>query len=138
MSMRAKPGDPEIGHLWGKFGPRMGEFKHAVGRDAAYGAMDHFDEQMTGFDYLAAVEVKSDKDLPAGMVVWEIPAQTYVVYGCTIPTIMQVYDNLYGSWLQSAGYQRASGPEFEYYPAEFNPDDPNSRLDIYVPVEKAS
>lgn len=138
MSMRAKPADPQIGQLWGKFGPHMGDFKHAAERDVAYGAMDHFDAQMTGFDYLAAVEVTSDKDLPAGMVVWEIPAQTYAVYPCTLPTIPEAYHYVYGTWLQKSGYRRAPGPEFEYYPAEFNPDDPSSRLDIYVPIEKAS
>lgn len=137
MSMRAKPADPEIGHLWGRFGPRAGEIKHAVQRDVFYGAMDHFDAQMTGFDYMAGVEVDNDKDLPADMVAWEIPSQTYAVYPCTMSTIPEAYHHLYGTWFANSGYRRAPGPEFEYYPAEFNPDDPNSRLAIYVPVERA-
>ena len=36
------------------------------------------------FRYVAGYEVSKSDDLPAGMVSWEIPEQTYAVFPCTL------------------------------------------------------
>jgi AraC family transcriptional regulator len=98
--------------------------------------MGHYDEKTGTFDYMAGVAVEKAVALPAGMAQWEVPASTYAVFEATLPTIGQVFGDIYNTWLPTSGYQQAAGPNFEHYGETFNPDDPTSILSIYIPVEK--
>ena len=71
---------------------------------------------------------------PEGMVAWHIPAQTYAVFETTLPQIGAAYEYIYGPWMAEAAYVRTEGPELEVYGSEFNPQDPASKMHIYVPV----
>jgi predicted transcriptional regulator YdeE len=135
MLYRGRNEKGEIPQLWQAFGPRMGELVHAAGEPIAYGVMDHFDEVSGEFDYLAGIKVGEGGDLPDGMVSWQIPAQTYAVVSTTLPTIRDVFDELYNAWLPASGYRRAPGPEFELYDERFNAAEPHSELDLYIPIE---
>ena len=66
-----------------------------------------------------------------------MPAQTYAVFSCTIPTIRETYQDIYGIWLPTSGYVRAPGPELELYGEAFDARDPASVFDVYIPVLKA-
>ncbi|MBW7882052.1 MAG: AraC family transcriptional regulator [Caldilineaceae bacterium] len=131
-----RPEGNAIPTLWERFAARMGELHDAVHPEVCYGAGDNMDEQTGEFDYLAACEVKQTAELPEGMVGWEIPAATYAVFTTTLPAIGKTFEEIYNQWLPSSGYRRASGPEFEYYDARFDPNDPNSIFELYIPVEK--
>jgi len=123
--------------LWSEFGPRMAEIKGGDLR-VCYGAMDHYDEATGEFDYLAACEVRGVDAVPSGMASWNVPAQTYVVYSCTLPQIGEGWQTIYQQWLPASGYRRAAGPEFELYDEKFNPQDPASVLYICVPIVSAN
>jgi AraC family transcriptional regulator len=123
----------DLKSLWNGFGPRMAEIKDGD-PNVCYGAMDHYSEATGEFDYLAACEAKSAAALPAGMVSWSIPAQTYAVLPCTLPQIGEAWAEVYQQWLPTSGYQRAAGPEFELYDEKFNPQDPNATLYLCVPI----
>ena len=61
----------------------------------------------------------------------------YAVFTCTLPTIGATYEHIYGTWLPASGYRHADGPEFELYrDEEFDPEDPDSVMHIYIPIEK--
>jgi AraC family transcriptional regulator len=127
----------DIKSLWSGFGLRMTEIK-GVNPAVCYGAMDHYDETTQEFDYLAACEAKSAAAVPAGMVSWNVPAQTYAVFPCTLPEIGQAWMTVYQQWLPQSGYKRAAGLEFELYDEKFNPQDPASVLYVCVPIVSAN
>lgn len=136
MTMRVKPQGKVPGQLWDEFGPRMSEIQHTILTGVAYGVSDNMEMATGQFDYSAGLEVDSTADMPAGMVALDVPAQTYAVFSCTIPTIRETYQDIYGIWLPTSGYVRAPGPELELYSEAFNSRDPASVFDVYIPVLK--
>ena len=76
------------------------------------------------FEYLAGVTVKSLVNLPAGMVGWEIPAQTYAVLPAhDVPDIMPVINYYYQEWLpRSKEFTSAQGAFLELYPETYPQD----------------
>jgi predicted transcriptional regulator YdeE/DNA-binding transcriptional MerR regulator len=125
----------EIKDVWGAFWPRHSEIKHIVWDWGTYGICRDWPEAK-GLNYLAAVEVQRVEDVPEGMTAWQVPEQTYAVFPCTLPTIHEAYRHAFEDWMPTSGYRRGSGPDFELYTDEFDAEDPESRLYIYVPVEK--
>jgi AraC family transcriptional regulator len=126
----------EAPKLWGKLMGRVGEIKDMSDSDVAYGLQDNFDEETGAFDYVAAYEVSGGAAVPQGMIRWEIPANSYAVFSCTLPTVGPTFQKIYAEWLPGSGYQRAAGPEFELYDADFRADDPESPMYIYIPVRE--
>jgi predicted transcriptional regulator YdeE len=123
----------EISELWQRFNPRMGEIKNCV--DGAFGLCRQPDES-GAFKYLAAFSVSSVEQIPQGMTVWEVPAQTYAVFPCTLKTIHATYKHIMENWLPTSGYQWGDGPDFEYYDETFDVQNPaESTFHIYAPVK---
>jgi hypothetical protein len=60
----------------------------------------------------------------------------YAVFDATIPTLDEVIGRIYNSWLATSDYQPATGFNFERYGETFDPHDPNSTVNIYIPAEK--
>ncbi len=136
MKYRGKNENQEIFQLWGEYGARWKEIKHIVNPDEAYGVMDHFDERSGEFDYVAAMEVERLEDIPEGMVGWEVPAQTYAIFPCTLPKIREVYDYALHQWLPESPYEHTGDIEFELYDENFNPEDANSEFFYYMPIKE--
>ncbi|TYB98684.1 MAG: hypothetical protein FXF54_02080 [Kosmotoga sp.] len=67
--------------LWEEFNKRMIEIKDAV-PGLAYGVMctDIDSMSMKKWDYISCMEVRSFKDIPEGMVKFEVPEQTYTIF----------------------------------------------------------
>jgi len=125
----------EISQMWGNFHPRIPEIKHML-NGPAYGVC--FPNSQGLIDYVAAFPVSKLADIPQGMVGKEIPAQTYVMFESHgIPDIGPTYQRILKEWMPKSGYQPGDGPDFEYYPDTFNPDEPESVLYIYFPIQKA-
>lgn len=136
MLIHTKPMTMEIPELWQRFAPRMGEVQHVAEPGVSYGLMDNLNPEMSELDYMAGSPVGKVDALPSGMVYWSVPANTYAVFEATLPTIGETFGYIYNTWLSTSGYQQAAGPYFERYGETFNPDDPMSKLSIYIPVEK--
>lgn len=134
MKYRGKPEGDEIPSLWREFKPRIREIKNLTPSDESYGVMDNYDEKTGQFDYVSAVEVSKVVDVPEGMMSWDIPANKYATLEFKFSEIQQAFQNIY-RWIPESGNERAPGPEFEYYPPEFDPDDPDSRMQIYIPIK---
>ena len=137
MKIHTSPQEGDFPGLWRRFGPRMHEIQHVVAPETSYGLSTNWDETTGKFDYIAAMQVDSTEDLPEGMVSLQIPAQTYAVFPAKLSTISETYDQIHSQWLSAAGRRRASGPDFEYYDEQFNPDDPESEFHLYVPIGAA-
>jgi AraC family transcriptional regulator len=121
----------EIKQMWNDFGPRMGEIKH---KRACYGVCANEDNETHEFDYFAGFEVDSTDDIPEGMVSYEVPASTYAAFRTTLPAIGQTFDHAYQKWLPQSGYHCTDGPDLELYDEEFDPSDPESTFEIFVPI----
>jgi AraC family transcriptional regulator len=125
----------EIPALWETFVPRMGEIPNPVPK-ISYGVMDNFDPETGEFEYIAGLEVQGEVDLPEGMISVSVPAQTYAVFPCTLPTLMETFKRIAEEGLPTSEYRRAAGPEFEFYGPDFHPDLGRLNMTIYIPVEK--
>ena len=58
--------------------------------------------------------------MPEGLTLREVPMSRYAVFECTVKTISDTYDWIFGQWLKTAPYPRpnATSPkaDFERYP----------------------
>jgi AraC family transcriptional regulator len=124
----------EIPTMWEAMGPRLSEVQHVVNPEVCYGVVDNMDEGSGTFDYMAGIEIERVTELPEGMVRWDVPAGTYAVFTCTLPGLGEAYAHAYATWLPQSGYERAPVPEFELYGGDFDPRDPSSEMEIYIPI----
>ena len=133
----------EIPPLWCKFVQRMGELKNAS-PTVLYGFCDQPKDvpEDKEFRYMACMEVE-DKNaaVPDGLTAIDVPAKRYAVFTHKGPIteIAKTYDYIYGTWLPESDYEADGSHDFEYYDERFNngnPMDPESELDVYIPVKE--
>lgn len=132
MLYHGKNENQEIAQMWGQFNPRMHEIQNIT--DGAFGVCGHTQDD-GNFDYLAGFAVSSVENIPAGMTTWEVPAQKYAVFPCSLPTLHKTYQYAFETWLPASGYKYTAGPDFEYYDESFDSDAEDSILHIYIPIE---
>ena len=135
MKYRGKNEQNEIPLLWREFGSRVAEVQNRMEAHTTYGVMGNYVEDTGEFDYVAGINVSTDADIPEGMVSWDVPAQTYAVFSSTLPTIGNTLEHIHRTWLPASGYRQAEGPALELYDEEFDPENPDSLMYIYIPVE---
>ena len=135
LKYRGKNENNEIPQLWQVLGPRAGEIENMVSDHVAYGISANVDQSTGEFDYIAGFEVSTVKELPEGMVSFKVPGSKYAVFSTTLPKIGETFDNAYHAWLPQSSYQPTGGPEFEFYDERFDPQDPDSLFDLYIPVK---
>jgi AraC family transcriptional regulator len=135
MRVHGKNENDEIPQMWQAFGARAKEIKHLVNPHVCYGICANMDESTGAFDYVVGIEVDNIADLPEGMVSWNVPEGTYAVFTCTLPTVGETFRHAYHTWLPQSGYQLTGGPDFELYDEHFDPQDPGSKMDVYIPIK---
>jgi len=69
------------------------------------------------------------------MVSWDTPAQTYAVFSCTLPTLGSTLDHIHETWLPTSGYRHVKGPALELYDEDFDPENPDSLMCLFIPIE---
>jgi AraC family transcriptional regulator len=107
--------------------------------DVGYGVESYTDEFFKDrcFFYMACQEVEDLKHLPADMVGKIIPANRYAVFTSkgTVNELSKTFQYVYHEWLPEAKYEIAGPYDFELYDKRFKgTEDPESEIDIYVPV----
>ena len=128
-----------IPDLWGQFLPRQSEIKGTVASEG-FGVCIPAAEA-GAFEYVVGMDVGDASDVPEGMVVREIPTHRYAVFRHNVSSpnlhedLQPTLDHIWGTWMESGGQTYAEAPDFELYPADFDPGDPNAWLDIYVPIK---
>ena len=127
----------EVSELWVRANPRFGEIPNiAKDPNAAIGLC--IPNPQGQLDYIAGLPVSDLEHVPQGMDSKEVPAQTYVVFDAHgVPDIMPTYKTILEDWLPNSNYLPGDGPDFEYYPPEFDPQAAQtSTLQIYFPIKE--
>jgi AraC family transcriptional regulator len=127
-----------IPNIWQAFGPTIGTMPGEV-QGKAYGLNlappDVNDEN--GFDYFAAVQVKSLDELPEGLSGVRIAAREWAAFRHPghVSTIGATCGAA-GEWLAGSGRATKSGPMqmIEYYPPEFDARTGMGGCEVWVPV----
>ena len=135
----------EIGCLWGRFNRFWDENQAAIGGvvNGSVGYEVHVEPAEyaeTGCFYvMVGVEVSDPNGLPLELSVKVLPAGTYAVFTLRGPEITSNWpDAIYKGWLPQSGYEEAHKCTVECYDGQRfkGVDDPESELDIWVPVRK--
>ena len=100
----------------------------------SFGACHDMAEDGT-ISYLAGVEATGGK-VPAGFERITIPAGRYAVFTHHGPaaTLRDTVAAIWNSYLPQADFRTTGAPDFELYPAGYDPTDPNGRVEVWVPV----
>ena len=128
-----------IPDLWDRFvamfpvaGQRGGE---------TYGLCLGSDKDEGGFAYVAAVQIDAVAPAPAGLEGRDIPAQSYVVFrqalaaGPLQPQMRAAAQEIWGQRLAALGLTPSGGPDFELYPAGFDPQNlEDAHVEYWAPV----
>lgn len=128
----------EISALWSQFNPRTAELKHIAPGSPAIGLCTSDPNVKTGeFEYVAGFQVDNESDIPAGMVVRQVPANQYAVFTHvgSLKDLRDTYHFIYQVWLPQSGYTMNGPIDFEWYDEDFKDFAPDSRFYIYVPVK---
>jgi AraC family transcriptional regulator len=89
------------------------------------------------FQYMAGVVVKDGRPVPQGMIERIVPAARYAVFTHKGPLSLygETVQKLYSEWLPNSGLELAPGDHIEWYDCRFKDEDPESEIDIYMPVK---
>lgn len=136
----------EIGTLlWPTLLKRFDEIPNKLGEEKqgdfiTYGVCKEMwkEEQIQDqFNYYAGVEVAKDTIAPDGMELIHIPAQKYAVFTHTggVQDLSLTNQYIWGTWLPQSKHTLAKASDLEIYPSDFDPNDPNGVMEIWVPIE---
>ena len=130
----------EIPAMWGELNQRWAEIQHPNG--LAYGVCRSATPEEAAaapegsFAYLAGTEIKDDGRVPAGLEAWTVAPGLYAAFACTLSTIHEAFSFVWQTWLpNSTVYAHRMAPDFELYPATFEPNGGNQEMFIYIPIQ---
>ncbi|MFD1019181.1 GyrI-like domain-containing protein [Thalassobacillus hwangdonensis] len=86
--------------------------------------------------YIAGMPV-IQSDIPKGMIQKEVPGGLYVMatHRGESRRMLETFDYLYFEWMAESGYRPLAQASFEMYDERFlGPDNPDSKIDLYIPV----
>lgn len=134
LQIRTTPMSPDIPALWPRFVGRIPEIAHASEARVTYGVMQSVDGGTNPFDYLAAVAVSAPGPVPAGMTRLVLPAGRYAVFSYPLSGLGAGFCEIFERLLPQSDFVQRPGPHFERYGEAFCPDEPDSPVEIYLPV----
>lgn len=126
--------------LWMRYFTKIGEIQNMTGTKASLG-VSYWGEQKDDdyiFFHIVGVQVSDFSTIPQGMTYLIIPAHSYAKFTHIGPIseIGKTYEYIYGEWAMSGDFPISEDFfEIEWYDERFNPDSPESELDIYIPIE---
>lgn len=130
-----------FGAYWDVFFKEQSKIKR-VNNTTFYGLETYsndFTETCTWY-YMPSVEVETIEEIPSNMFIKVLPKSTYAVF--TIKwefgkNVGKTFDYIFQSWLPNSGYKVGLAFDFEYYDERFDIQNPDSEMDIYIPIIKS-
>jgi len=132
MQIRTRPMSAEIPALWPKFVPRIDEIPNPAEPRVSYGVMRHDGGVL---EYAAAISVTAAEGIPAGMVALTLPAGAYAFFSYPLSGLGKGFGEIHNQLLPASTFEQRMGPFFERYDEEFDPRNPQSAVEIWIPVK---
>jgi AraC family transcriptional regulator len=134
--------EDKTSELWRAFRPRAGEIEGRLNGQSIsmqlYPSLQYFQQfnPDARFEKWAAVEVAAVTAVPAGMETFTLPGGLYAVFihRGTPDTFYRTAQHIFGIWLPGSGYTLDHRPHFEILEEGYNPFDPASEEEVWVPV----
>jgi AraC family transcriptional regulator len=125
---------PGIKDLWAHFMQDFGKIEGQVGYKS-YGVCHSFDKQ-NNMDYMAAVEVADQGQVPHYLFTLTIPARKVAVFEHRGPleAISATWSQIFDKGLNNAKLCLAAGPQFEIYPEDMGLEGATTPIEIHIPV----
>ena len=131
LQIRTRNMSPDIPALWPTFVARIDEIAQPAEPNVSYGVMRNDGSTL---EYAAAISVTSADRVPPGMVAITLPADTYAVFSYPLSGLGKGFGEIHGQLLPASNYQRGDGIFFERYDEKFDPRNPHSAVEIWIPV----
>jgi AraC family transcriptional regulator len=135
LNIVTRPMSPDIVALWTKFVARIPEVQGQTEPHVTYGVMR---AEKQALQYMAAVAARPGESVPPGMISLELPGGPYALFRYPLARLGEGFGEIFNRWLPESQCVQTSGPLFERYGEEFRPDDPQSTVEIYLPVRRRS
>ena len=132
LQIRTTPLSPDIPALWPRFVARIPEIAQQTEARTTYGVIHN--QSDSGFDYLACVAVEPSAAVPAGMTRLTLPAGHHAFFSFPLSRLGDGFGDIFERRLPASAYVQAAGPLFERYGPAFCPDEPDSLVEVYLPV----
>jgi AraC family transcriptional regulator len=125
---------PGIKDLWASFMGDFGKIEGQVGLKA-FGVCHNFDG-LGQMDYLAAVEVKDEGQVPGYLFTMTIPKRKVAMFTHegALETISETWALIFSEGLEKAKLKVAPGPQFEVYPEDMGLEGATGKIEIHIPV----
>jgi len=129
--------------LWQEFKPQVKNIKNKANTDfysvqvyASNFGIQPFTPQ-TVFEKWAAVQVSDFEDIPESLKSFTIAGGEYAVfiYKGTPQEFHKMASYIYGEWLPTSKYQLDDRPHFEIMTEHYNPNDPDSTEEVWIPIK---
>ena len=128
--------------LWQGFMPDRAEIKNHIGHELYSidiydpGYFDNFDVH-TVFEKWAAVEVPDFNSVPEAMSTLCVPTGLYAVFIHKGPPSLgpKTYEYILTTWLPHSDYVLDTRPHFAVMSEKYNPTDPNSEEELWIPIK---
>jgi AraC family transcriptional regulator len=131
LQIRTRPMSPDIPALWPKFVPRIDEIANPAEPNVSYGVMRNDGPTL---EYAATVSVTSASRIPAGMVSIVLPAGTYAFFSYPLSGLGKGFGEIHNQLIPASRFEQGDGPFFERYDEKFDPRNPQSAVEIWIPV----
>jgi AraC family transcriptional regulator len=125
----------EISGLWQQFNQHAGELKGE--EKCCYGVCSVLPGSKAGWmEYVAGLKVSKTVECPQGMVIFDVPANTYAVFEHhgAMSGLHATYVEI-AAWWKESGRQPAGNYDMEVYDEKFLDFKPHSVFYIYEPVK---
>jgi AraC family transcriptional regulator len=131
LQIRTQPMSPDIPALWPKFVARIDDIPDTAEPNVSYGVMRH---EGPTLEYAAAVSVTAADRVPSGMVSIVLPAGTYAVFSYPLSGLGKGFGEIHNQLIPQSRYRQGDGAFFERYDEKFDPRNPQSAVEIWIPV----
>lgn len=136
LAIETRPMSPEIPALWPRFMARIDEIENTLEPRVSYGVMRYEPGATPVLHYLAAVSVAKTGRVPQGMTSLTLLAGTYARFAYPFDRLGEGFGEIFDRLLPSSPFVQAEGHFFERYNEAFDPDNPGSVVEIYIPVRR--
>lgn len=127
--------------LWREFRAREGDIKERAGEESFSVKVYDPDYSFSNFDPTAEFEkwAAAEISVPdAGFECLEIPAGKYAVFihKGTAAKGPRTFGYIFGQWLPNSDFDLDPRPHFEVLPKGYDPLDPSSEEEIWIPIQE--